>query len=49
MNKEQKEAMTFLIRCTEFAQGKGILSLLEANKAFNSINVLIPLLEEKEQ
>lgn len=49
LKEEEKEAITFLIKCTEYAQGKGILSLLEANKAFNSIGVLIPLLEEKEE
>lgn len=48
LKEEQKEALTFLIKCTEYAQSKGILSLLEANNAFNSINVLMPLLKEKE-
>lgn len=48
MNKEQKEALTFLVKCTEYAQSKGVFSLLEAGKAFNSLNILMPLLEEKE-
>jgi len=48
MEKEQKEALTFLIKCTEHAQSKGVFSLLEAGNAFNAINTLIPLLEEKE-
>ncbi|WP_167455886.1 hypothetical protein [Tenacibaculum singaporense] len=48
MDKEQKEALTFLIKTTEYAQSKGVFSLLEAQNAFNSINTLIPLLEEKE-
>ncbi|WP_299105573.1 hypothetical protein [uncultured Tenacibaculum sp.] len=48
MEKEQKEALTFLIKCAEYAQSKGVLSLSEANNAFNSINILLPLLEEKE-
>jgi hypothetical protein len=47
MDKEQKEALTFLIKCTEYAQSKGVFSLLEANTALNSINILTPLLEEK--
>lgn len=29
MDKEQKEALTFLIKCTEYAQSKGVFSLLE--------------------
>lgn len=48
MEKKQKEALTFLIKCVEYAQSKGVFSLLEAQNAFNSINTLIPLLEEKE-
>ncbi|WP_175578593.1 hypothetical protein [Tenacibaculum aiptasiae] len=47
MKKEQTEAITYLIQCTEYAQSKGVFSLLEAHNVFNSINVLMPVLEEE--
>ena len=48
MKEEQKEALTFLIKCTEYAQSKGVFTLMEAHNAFSSINSLALLLEEKE-
>ncbi|TDQ28605.1 hypothetical protein [Tenacibaculum caenipelagi] len=48
MDKEQKEALTFLIKCTEYAQSKGVFTLMEAHRVYDSINTLVPLLEEKE-
>ncbi|GFD75533.1 hypothetical protein [Tenacibaculum mesophilum] len=48
MDKKQKEALTFLIKCIEYAQSKGVFSLLDASTSLNSINILMSLLEEKE-
>jgi len=48
MKKEEKEAIIFLIKCTEYAQSKGAFTLIEAHNVFNSISILTPLFEEKE-
>ncbi|SEE02087.1 hypothetical protein SAMN04487765_1128 [Tenacibaculum sp. MAR_2010_89] len=48
LQKEEKEAITFLIKSTEYAQSKGVFSLLEANNVYKSISIIMPLLEEKE-
>lgn len=49
MKKEQKKALNSLINGIEFSQSKGVFSLFEASELYKSINVLIPLIQEKKQ